>query len=61
MNDPMGHQGFMELIIRSALNRQAEALRITPQIVGKREFVKQEVKPQARRQTIKRETAKRGV
>ena len=62
LNDPMGHQGFMELIIRSALKRQAEALRITPQIVGKRELVKQEVsKPQTRRQTIKRETAKRNV
>ena len=61
MNDPMGHQGFMELIIRSALNRQAEALRVTPQIVGKRELVKQEIKPQARRQTIKRETAKRNI
>ena len=51
----------MELIIRSALKRQADALRITPQIVGKRELVKQEVKPQARRQTLKRETAKRSV
>ena len=61
MNDPMGHQGFMELIIRSALKRQAEALRITPQIVGKRELVKQEVKPQVRRQTIKRDPVKRNV
>jgi D-alanine-D-alanine ligase len=62
MNDPMGHQGFMELIIRCALNRQAEALRITPQIVGKRELVKQDIgKSPARRQTIKREVSKRGV
>ena len=37
MNDPIGHQGFMDLIIRAALRRQAEALRVAPQIVGKRE------------------------
>jgi D-alanine-D-alanine ligase-like ATP-grasp enzyme len=59
LNDPIGHQGFMELIIRSALKHQAEVLRVTPQIVSKREFVKQEIsKPQSRRQTTKRETAK---
>ncbi|HUH97453.1 MAG TPA: ATP-grasp domain-containing protein [Anaerolineales bacterium] len=62
LNDPVGHQGFMELVIRLALKRQAEALRITPQIVGKRELVKQEIaKPPARRQTVKRETTKRSV
>lgn len=62
LNDPIGHQGFMELIIRSALKRQAEVLRVTPQIVSKREFVKQEIsKPQSRRQTTKRETAKHSV
>jgi D-alanine-D-alanine ligase len=61
--DPMGHQGFMDLIIRSALKRQADSLRVvTPQIVGKRELVKQEiVKPQTKRQAVKRETAKRNV
>ena len=62
MNDPIGHQGFMELIIRHALKRQAESLRITPQMVSKREYAKQEVgKPQARRQTTRRETTKRSV
>lgn len=61
MNDPIGHQGFMDLVIRSALKRQAEALRVAPQIVGKRELVKQEVssKPQSKRQTAKKETVKR--
>jgi D-alanine-D-alanine ligase len=60
MNDSMGHQGFMDLIIRSALKRQADALRVAPAIVSKREMVKQEVaRPQARRQAVKRETAKR--
>ncbi len=62
MNDPMGHQGFMDLIIRLALKRQAEALRVAPQIATKREMVKQEaIKPQARRQTGKREINKRGI
>ncbi len=61
MNDPMGHQGFMELIIRSALKHQAETLRITPQFVSKRELVKQEVRSQTRRQTVKRETTKRSI
>jgi hypothetical protein len=52
----------MDLIIRSALKHQAEALRITPQIVSKRELVKQDAsKPQARRQAIKREASKRSV
>src|SRR5512142_436702 len=51
MNDPIGHQGFMDLIIRGALKRQAEALRVAPQIVGKRETVKQEIgRSQAKRQ-----------
>jgi len=75
MNDPIGHQGFMDLIIRSALKRQAEVLRVAPSIVSKREMVKQEVasgraaataatpvrdgKPQAKRQAVKRETSKR--
>ena len=63
LNDPIGHQGFMDLIIRSALKRQAEALRVVaPQMVSKREMVKQEIgKPQAKRQTVKRETVKRSV
>lgn len=62
LNDPTGHQGFMDLIIRSALKHQAEALRVTPQIISKREMVKQEVaKPQVKRQTVKRETAKRNI
>ncbi len=62
MNDPVGHQGFMDLIIRLAVKRQAEALRVTTQIAGKRELVKQEiVKPQTRRQAVKREISKRGI
>ena len=63
LNDPIGHQGFMDLIIRSALKRQAEALRVVPtQIVNKRELVKQEIaKQQAKRQVVKRETVKRNV
>jgi len=60
MNDPIGHQGFMDLIIRAALKRQAEALRVAPQIVSKRETVKQEVsRTQPKRQTVKREAAKK--
>ncbi len=55
LNDPIGHQGFMDLIIRSALKRQAEALRVAPQMVGKREALKQEVA----RQPVKRQTTKR--
>lgn len=62
LNDPIGHQGFMDLIIRAGLKRQAEALRVTPAIVGKREMVRQELgKPQARHQTVKRESTRRGV
>jgi D-alanine-D-alanine ligase len=63
LNDPIGHQGFMDLIIRSGLKRQAEALRVvTPQIVSKREMVKQEIaKPQTKRSVVKRETVKRSV
>src|SRR5512143_3193399 len=50
MNDPIGHQGFMDLIIRSALKRQAEALRVV---------LKQEVsRSQVKRQPSKREPAK---
>ncbi|MBI3341201.1 MAG: ATP-grasp domain-containing protein [Chloroflexi bacterium] len=60
LNDPFGHQGFMDLIIRSALSRQAETLRVAPQIITKREMIKQEVvKPQAKRASAKREVAKR--
>jgi D-alanine-D-alanine ligase-like ATP-grasp enzyme len=60
LNDPIGHQGFMDLIIRSALKHQADSLRVAPAIVRKREMVKQEVvRPQAKRQAVKRETAKR--
>jgi D-alanine-D-alanine ligase len=63
LNDPIGHQGFMDLIIRSGLKRQAETLRVvTPQIVSKREMVKQEIsKPQTKRSVVKRETVKRSV
>jgi D-alanine-D-alanine ligase len=62
LNDAIGHQGFMDHIIRSALKRQADALRVAPQIVTKREMVKQEAaKPQVRRQAVKRETSKRAV
>ncbi len=62
LNDPIGHQGFMDLIIRSGLKRQADALRVAPQIVSKREMVKQEAaRPTPRRQTVKRETAKRSI
>ncbi len=62
LNDPMGHQGFMDIIIRSALKRQADALRLVPQIVGKRELIRQEVaKPQVRRTSVKREIARRNV
>jgi D-alanine-D-alanine ligase len=42
MNDPIGHQGFMDLIIRAGLKRQADALRVGPQIVSKRATVKRE-------------------
>jgi D-alanine-D-alanine ligase len=60
LNDPVGHQGFMELIIDAAFKRQADALRVAPQVVRKREMVKQEMaKPQAvRRQAAKRELGK---
>ncbi len=62
LSDPMGHQGFMDLIIRAGLKRQAEALRVAPQLVSKREVVKQEAaRPQSRRQALKREPARRGV
>ncbi len=53
MNDPIGHHGFMDLIIRSALKRQAEALRVV---------LKQEVtRPPVKRQAAKREAKKRPV
>ena len=53
MNDPIGHQGFMDLIIRSALKRQAETLRVV---------LKQEVsRSQMKRQPAKRESAKKAV
>jgi len=72
LNDPIGHQGFMDLIIRSALKRQAEALRVVAPIMAKREMlrrapqetvnIRQEaVRPQAKRQPAKREPARRGV
>jgi D-alanine-D-alanine ligase len=62
MNDPIGHQGFMDLIIRGALRRQAEALRVAPQLVKKRESVQQEVSKSApKRGPAKREPAKRTV
>jgi D-alanine-D-alanine ligase-like ATP-grasp enzyme len=62
MNDPMGHQGFMDLIIRGGLKRQADALRVVPALVSKSELVKQEVaKPQLRRQPVKREATRRSV
>jgi D-alanine-D-alanine ligase len=62
LNDPMGHQGFMDLIIRAGLKRQAESLRIVTPLVGKRELVRQElVRPQIRRQTVRRESSRRSV
>jgi D-alanine-D-alanine ligase len=62
MNDPMGHDGFMDLIIRAGLKRQAEALRVEPSLVRKRELVKQEAgQPQTRRQHTKRASSKRTV
>jgi D-alanine-D-alanine ligase len=62
MNDPIGHQGFMDLIIRSALKRQAEALRVVPPLLVKGELVKHEVaRMSGRRQLARRETSKRTV
>ncbi len=60
INDPIGYQGFLDLIIRSGLKRQAESLRVAPQLVGKRELVRQEAVA-ARRQSAKRETTRRSV
>ena len=61
MNDPIGHQGFMDLIIRSGLKHQAEALRVAPQIVSKREMVRQEIaKPQTKRQASRKRSAQVG-
>jgi len=54
LNDPMGHQGFMDLIVRGALKRQAEALRVVPQMIGKREVIRQEVVRPHRRAAPKR-------
>jgi D-alanine-D-alanine ligase len=62
LNDPMGHQGFMDLIIRSGMRRQAEALRVDTRLVRKREPEKEEVgRPQSRRQSSKRDSSKRSV
>jgi D-alanine-D-alanine ligase len=62
LHDPMGHQGFMDLIIRSALKRQADALRVDTRLVKKRELEKEEVvRSQPRRQSPKRDSSKRGV
>src|SRR5512143_1110735 len=52
MNEPMGHQAFIDFIMRAGLKQQAEAQRIEAPLIGKHEHEKQEVaKPQARRQT----------
>lgn len=61
INDPIGYQGFLDLIIGSGLKRQAEALRVAPQLVGKREYAKQEaaVRTPARRTPVKREATTR--
>jgi D-alanine-D-alanine ligase len=62
LNDPIGHQGFMDLIIRAGLRRQADSLRIATPIIPRRELEKQEVgRPAARRQSPKRESNRRGV
>ena len=65
INDPIGYQGFLDLIIRSGLKRQAESLRVAPQLVGKRELVKQEasasLRTPSRRQPPKRESSRRSV
>ncbi len=60
INDPIGYQGFLDLIIRSGLKRQAEALRVAPQLVGKRELVKQEAAA-PKRQAARRESPRRSV
>jgi len=60
LNDPIGHQGFMDLIIRAGLKRQAEMLRIEPRLIVKGELVKHEIartsgrRPAARREAVKR-------
>jgi len=66
LNDPMGHQGFMDLIIRAGLKRQADMLRIEPPVIVKGELVKHEMaraatRTPARRQALRREPAKRTV
>jgi len=62
MNDPIGHQGFMDLIIRAGLKRQAEALRIVAPMIVKGELVRHEVsRAPARRQAARRETIRRTV
>jgi D-alanine-D-alanine ligase len=62
MNDPIGHQGFMDLIIRAGLKRQAEALRIVAPMIVKGELVRHEVsRAPARRQAARRETTRRTV
>ncbi|MFH1184626.1 MAG: D-alanine--D-alanine ligase [Chloroflexota bacterium] len=62
LNDPMGHQGFMDLIIRAGLKRQAEALRVVTPMVVKGELVRHETaRTPARRQAARREPARRPV
>src|SRR5512142_2147146 len=61
INDPIGYQGFLDLIIGSGLKRQAETLRVAPQLVTRRERVKQETAARlpAKRATLKREATTR--
>ena len=62
MNDPIGHQGFMDLIIRAGLKRQAEALRIEPPVFVKGELVRHEItRAPARRSSSRREAPRRTV
>jgi D-alanine-D-alanine ligase len=62
MHERMGHQGFMDLIIRAGLKRQAEMLRIEQPIIVKGELVRHEVaKAPARRSVSRREPTKRAV
>jgi D-alanine-D-alanine ligase len=62
MNDPLGHQGFMDLIIRAGLKRQAEALRIEPPVFVKGELVRHEIlRLPTRRASTRRETLRRTV
>jgi D-alanine-D-alanine ligase len=62
MNDPLGHQGFMDLIIRAGLKRQAEALRIEPPVFVKGELVRHEIsRLPTRRASARREAVRRTV